>query len=441
MNIIKRSNPTLNNKWITLIALILILGLSIYTRVQWISSLSVQDTNIGYDGFLYDRIAKNLIDKNGFGYSPNSPSSWRPPGYPFFLYTAYSIFSDNIFIVRILQCFLGTGICLILFKLSKKVAQNFPNKTLIALLAALFYAINYHAIIINQFLLSELFTSFLITLSIYFMYMANESKDRVFYIASFLSSLFLWYAILTRPSNILFWFWIGLWFIVENKNNYKRIFSAIVMVIIGFCIIILPWTIRNYVLHKKFLLISSNGGFVFFMSHHPHSKGGFIEDGPHRYTQEQKLMLKNLSEVERDKKHYKFGFDFIKNNLKKELELILLKQKLLWTSRSNPRVFIDFLIPISFPLLTFHFLFVFSIPCLIIAARNFKNFFLPMAYILNHSFIISFLFFYDGWRTRIEMLPMLSIFASIGFVSVFIGIFKIVNFFRIKKEFKLRIIV
>ncbi|MDO8581211.1 MAG: glycosyltransferase family 39 protein, partial [Candidatus Omnitrophota bacterium] len=321
----------LNRAFIIFIALIAILWIASVIRLQWINYAQMMNYSISYDGIRYDWIAGNLLTNQGFGYSPNEPSSWRPPGYPFFLYAVYSLFGHSIYAARIVQGFLGTATCLLLYLLTKKLSQNIRHNEMIALLAAFLYAINYHSIFFTEMLLTELFNSTLTLLAVYLFYLADESKQRKFPIVSFFASLILWYSVLTRPADILFWLWVGIWFLLKNRSNSKKIYQALFAVLLGFCLTVLPWTIRNYALHQKVFLISTNGGFIFFMAHHPHSQGGFIPEGPTRYTPQQEKELSQLNEIGRQRKHYAYGFNWILNHPKEELTLLLIKQKRLWT--------------------------------------------------------------------------------------------------------------
>jgi len=413
-----------NKKGLTIIGLFLILWLAFHVRSSWVL-YNVFNPDIGYDGLRYQWIAKNLIDHKGFGYYPNQPSSWRPPGYPFLLYGIYSLLGHSIHLVRLVQAWIGTAICFIIFLLTRKCCRDmaFPNS--IALLAAFLYAVNFYSVFVNQILYSELFNSFLILLSIYLFILANEAENRKFYILASLASLTLWYAVLTRPANILFWLWVGSWFLIQNRNDLKRIPKAILIVLFFFAVTVLPWTIRNYHLHKKFLLISSNGGFIFHMAHHPYSEGGFIPEGPTRYTPEQLDQLNGLSEVDRQNKNFQFGLEWIKKNPRRELELIFLKQKRLWTNIENINIFYDTLPHWPFPLLTFHFFLIFALPGLYFASRHIKYFTLPLLYILNHSLVISFIYLYQGSRMRAALLPLLAIFAAIGIIYLGARLFQI----------------
>lgn len=402
---------------ITAALICLIVCLAFYLRIKYLSYCS----KISYDGIRYNWIAKNLLNQEGFGYSPNNPTSWRPPGFPFFLYAIYSLAGYNPLFAQAIACLLDSLLCLILFLLAKKITSHLSYSTTIGLTAAFLYAINGLSIAFCRALLTELFSAFLITLAIYLFYLANDAKGRWFYLTILLASIIFWYNVLTRPSNMTFWFWIGLWFLMENRQKIKRVMTFAATVILGFSLIVLPWTMRNYRLHHKFLLISSNGGFIFFMAHHPKSEGKFIKE-KERYTPSQEKELKGLSEFDKQKKHYQYGLEFIKSHPVRELQLIFIKQKLLWFSGLSLKELAGFLPHIPFLLLGFHFILFYAIAGIYFVSRNLKPFLLLIFNMIDYALIISLFYFYDSLRMRFVLLPPLCIFAAISIVFSLSGV-------------------
>jgi 4-amino-4-deoxy-L-arabinose transferase-like glycosyltransferase len=64
----------------------------------------------------YDKAATKLIEEGTFGLEYE-----RPPVYPLFLAAVYSISFQSLLLVRIVQCFLGSLICLLIFLIGEKV--------------------------------------------------------------------------------------------------------------------------------------------------------------------------------------------------------------------------------------------------------------------------------------------------------------------------------
>ena len=408
----------------TLIGLGLILLLSFSVRLAWVHHIDPRlyprtvgvgnEHFLGWDGVRYDDIAENLLSNAGYGYHANQPDAWRPPGYPFFLYAAYRLFGHDYDVIRILQVVMGCLTSLILFLLTLKLTRSKK----VSLIAGFLFAIDYYSVLFTSIFYTELFTGFLSLFAIYLFVLADERKGKKFALFFSLASLVFWYAVLCRPSNILFWAWIAIWIYAQHRHHIRRVVISAVIIIATFGVTVLPWTIRNYQLYGKFLLISSNGGFVFFMAHHPISNGGFIPEGM-RYSEQQKSEMKGTGPIERDKTHYRFGLDFIKRNPRRSIELAFIKQKWLWLSRENRGMIFDFIPKIPFPLLTFYPLAALAVLGLLFERKRWKQLQLVLGFILFHAGSLSLIYLYHGPRTRITMIPFLVIFSSLGLVAFF----------------------
>ena len=73
-----------------------------------------------HDAYDYDRLAKNLLEHKIYGYGQRS-SSYRAPGYPWFLAGIYAVFGPVPLAVRIIQVLLGTRTCLLLFLMAREL--------------------------------------------------------------------------------------------------------------------------------------------------------------------------------------------------------------------------------------------------------------------------------------------------------------------------------
>ena len=90
-------------------------------------------------------------------------------------------------------------------------------------------------------------------------------------------------------------------------------------------LIILPWTIRNCVLHQTFVPASTNGGFAFFMGNNEDSNGGvgdinqLFRDMPE--VEQEKWRA--LSETERNRQLWQMGIEFWRKNPQQAIRLTL----------------------------------------------------------------------------------------------------------------------
>ena len=281
------------------------------------------------DAGQYDDLAINLLAGEGFVDSNTGlPTSWRVPLYPLFLAGIYSIFGHNYAAVRIIQCIMGALLCLVIFYIGKML---FDRK--IALLSAAILA-SYQPFIFHlywggpAFLLSENLFTFLLALLVFSLirnlFVQFSLKNCV--IAGILIGLLT----LTRPVIALFpLFLFGL---LLYKNKYSFIFTLkkTLPLLVSFILVILPWTVRNYFIHKAFVPFSTQGGFVLLACNNPYAKGSGLVDVESLLTEEEKNQLSKMSEVEIDNMYRKHAKEFSFKNYKKLPRLYFKKLLGLW---------------------------------------------------------------------------------------------------------------
>lgn len=89
------------------------------------------------------------------------------------------------------------------------------------------------------------------------------------------AGVFLGLSALTRTEMLIFAPVALIWFIVV-KGIRKEQLGAILTVLLMTAAVILPWSVRNYLLCDKVVLISSNGGVNFFIGNNPLQRGGYF---------------------------------------------------------------------------------------------------------------------------------------------------------------------
>jgi len=400
--------------------------LSFGLRLAWIGNMdprlypstvgSGNEHHIGWDGVKYDDIAQNLLNKAGYGYTANQPDAWRPPGYPFFLYATYRIFGHNYGAVRWLQALLGALTSFLLCLLTERLTRS----TLAAALAGLLHALDYHSIMFTSILYTEVLTAFFCLLAVYMLYLTRNLRGRQFLFVLVGACLSLWYAVLCRPGTILFWGWVGLWMIIKDRKQPRRVITSFAAVLLSFCVIILPWTLRNYRIYNRFVLISTNGGLNFFMVHHPRWLGDPIPEQA-RDTPDQQALIERAGRagpLEVGKLQYRFGFDFIRKQPMAALELALAKQKLLWTRPETDAWGRSSFSAVPIPLPTFPLIALLGAVGVLIHWRHIGRYSLVLGFVVVYAATLSLVYYYHGPRTRLMMVPFVAIIAAAGLARI-----------------------
>lgn len=292
------------------------------------------------DSAQYDALAYNTM--TGKGYSLNNslsvsnvsnyaneakPSAWRPPGYPIFLISIYSIFGHNYNAVHIIQAIIATITGLLIYIIGKK-AWNHEA----AISGVLFYAIWPPFVVLPAQLLTETLNNFLVTLSILILILLLEKPEstKLWIMLGIVCS----YSALVRPTYLLYALFILPIIIIlfytkisknkikfaklDKKKSIKLIKGAAIFFLI-FIAMIGVWTIRNNLEFGKPIMGSTQQGLGLFFGTVPFNtsiNGNPNPDNPVFSS----IFNTNKSEVEKSDLLTKEAI----NNIKKEPFKVLL---------------------------------------------------------------------------------------------------------------------
>lgn len=212
----------------------------------------------GRDAVEFNAIALNIAKGAGYAIRAGNPTSFRAPGFPLFLAALYAISYANYALVYISLCILGAATCVAIFFLSRQLLTE-RQARISAMLAAVYFPAIYDCTVF----MSETLFMFCITIGIlaFIRYLrAGRLADAA------ISSIALGWSALTRPFAILLLpMFLGIMVLAAARDRKTRLASGLVFTL-GFVGIIAPWTIRNYRVHHKFVLVATNGGSTFYGS-------------------------------------------------------------------------------------------------------------------------------------------------------------------------------
>ncbi|MCM8804601.1 MAG: glycosyltransferase family 39 protein, partial [Candidatus Omnitrophica bacterium] len=267
------------------------------------------------DEFEYFKMVQNFLSGKGLIVGENL-KSFRPPLYPLVI-SILVLFKFNLIGIRIFQSFISILTVYFIYYIGKK---TFDEKTgIVSAFISSFYPF---FIFYNGFLLTETLFVFFTVLSIFYLIMTTERNGKV----SFFSGIFLGLSGLTRPILQLY-LPVSILHILFFKENLKIRFRKIILLVIGFCLTLSPWIIRNYKIFHKFISGTTMGGWVFWEGNNIYSEGGPCSYFP-------KGILE-IEEIERNKLLYKMTFEVIKKNPKRFIWLLLNKFKRFWNIVPN----------------------------------------------------------------------------------------------------------
>ncbi|MFA5089623.1 MAG: glycosyltransferase family 39 protein [Candidatus Omnitrophota bacterium] len=350
-----------------------------------------------YDIDRYNELALNILEGRGFTLD-GRPSTFHEPFYSYFLAAVYYLFGYSYTLARVIQCVIGSVICILIFFISKRL---FNLK--IAVISASIACLNPGFIKSVKYLMTENIFTLLFLISIFFIIKYTEKrdlKDLIF------SGVALGVATLTRSAVFLFPFFIVLLLLKRKPplvcSIRRNILSAIIFMLC-FILPIIPWTLRNWRVYHRFIPICTKGGLAFYISYIPKDGKlyGFITNDS--TTEKSKLLG---SELEQSNFLFKETLKFIKNNPRRILKLEVLKAAYFWS-------------PFDWEILgcgvynfMYGFVFPFFIYGIIVAFKRFREL-LPVYLPIIYSFLFA-LVTYGSPRFRLPVEPYIIIIASAG---------------------------
>jgi len=213
-------------------------------------------TGLGGDQLVYNQIAINILQNNGFSQSiapPYKPSIQRTPAYPLFLASIYAVFGLNNFeVVRVIQILLMVCVSVLTFFMALLVFQNKAIAYLSLTLCAFCGFDYYTGVGVYGYLFTEPLTIFFVCWAILFVILAGKYNRRIYFL---LAGIFLALTILTRPAYALFPLVVIIF--ISLRSLEKKTILNLVLFCAAIFICVLPWTIRNYMNFNKIIVLSA----------------------------------------------------------------------------------------------------------------------------------------------------------------------------------------
>jgi len=289
----------------------IIFVIALFIRVFYVVNFNPMLTGDAID---YDRLATSLSKGEGYITPEGSPTSWRPPLYPFFLSLIYRFAGHNYFMVRLVQAFIWSLTCVIIYLIGKSI---FDRK--IGIIAASMSVLYFGFIRPAALFLSENLFTFFIAIAIWCLIRTREKFSLLNLI---ITGIMLAAASLTKAITLLFPIFILALFLINRLFPFKKSILYFLIISTFMVLAIMPWTIRNYMVHHALVPVSNQGGITIYSSYKPPAGKIFGQITNDEITAR---AYKIESETERSNFLYKETIKFILNNPRKVLKLSILK--------------------------------------------------------------------------------------------------------------------
>ena len=394
---------------------------------------------------------------------------FRAPLYPYFLGLLYKLSGSDLMFVRIVQALIGSAGCGLVYLLARQLlgkhqipgtksqtSTDTPahHSAAVPRIAGLVMAAYPLAIWYDGQLLLEGLLTFLVVFGLVLL-LRSRDADRQWWLPGIVFGL----AAITRPNVLAFLAVLPVWLFLEGKGfrgprvhgfeshtgtpepqnpgTRRRVWTRLLLVWGAAALVILPITVRNYVVSRQFVPIAWQAGTNFVMGNNPGSDGvtavipgtrpswwGSYDDAK-RLAEE--AAGRPLKGAEIDRYWMAKGLEFWRKHPGKALGL-LLRKTLLWFAgyevgnESNPYgvkrySFINYLLFDSrFLKFPFGILLPLALVGVWLCRRQWRRF-LPL-YLFIVAYSLSFIVFFVTSRFRTPMVPIVAILAAIGLMGL-----------------------
>lgn len=340
----------------------------------------------------YHLLAVTLAERGYYGVE--KPWSYRPPLYPFFLAAVYRAAGIGWPAARIAQACLGALSAWLLLLLGRPLL-TFPA----ALLAALLLALDPALVHLSGLLLSE---NLYVPLSLLLLLLLLRGLERGRPADFILAGAAGGFSALCRPSVLPFLL-LALVPCAAGLRSGKADRPARIwgwgLMLLSALVVIGPWTLRNYRVHRRFVPISTNGGVMLWMGLHPGASGDYD------FPREGNPLYGMTDEVERDRAGTRESLSFLRENPLEALALAGRKFLLFWEffpSTGSGKAFALFLAAAA--------------AGLVLSLKEWRRWLL--IYLYAASFLGNHLLVHSGYRYRYALHPVLALFAAAALVAL-----------------------
>lgn len=285
--------------WGRYVAAILLLSLTVRITyaltAEWVDPF-LRANPLHGDAGSYDRIASNLMAGRGYGEQAGEPTAFWPPLYPMFLASLYTLCGHRLVVARLVQAVLGA----VTVAATAESARGIFGQR-VAMLVGVGMAFYPHLIYFGAWLIADGPYVAIVALTLL---VAVRLQQRPNYAGFALVGILLGLGALAKPAGLMLipllmaWSWVAL----PSVPIRSRVVNALLIIVVAM-VAIAPWTVRNYLVFRALVPVSTNDGYTFYGANNPDAFGGHREGFP--------VPMPGLSEPEAQRQYYLLGVQWI----------------------------------------------------------------------------------------------------------------------------------
>ena len=214
------------------------------------------------DAKVYHLIASEIATQTFWG----SEIFFRAPLFSYLLGMTYKLFGVQQTAITFLQLLMGVATAFLAFLTARRwlsASASFAVGLATALYPTLYYV---ESEIMPTTL--EVF-AYALTLFLFSLYDRGKNQKYLFW-----GGVSLGFAALARPTILTFALTLVIWLhLIHRNSDWLSTLRRYLLIVLGMAIVILPCTLRNYIVGHELVLISSQGGVNFYMGNNKDADG------------------------------------------------------------------------------------------------------------------------------------------------------------------------
>jgi 4-amino-4-deoxy-L-arabinose transferase-like glycosyltransferase len=216
-------------------------------------------TRHGADGIEFDALARSMAAGTGYAIPPGKPTSFRAPGLPLFLAAIYATAGVNYPMAKISFCVLGSVGCLLTYLLARELVSDSLARAAGVLSAVYFPNIHSATVFASENLFVPMQA---LGLWLYILHIKDLPRGKRWALAA--AGAVLGFSALVRPFALVLLPMMAAILATCSLRRWRAVVRDTAIFAATFLATVAPWTVRNYAVHERFVLVATNGGSTFY---------------------------------------------------------------------------------------------------------------------------------------------------------------------------------
>lgn len=266
------NRPLLAVRTTTWLALIVVLAVTLRVGAALYLGDQVAAEPGIFDQISYDTLAQRVLGGHGFSFgatwwpqtAANAPTAHWSFLYTLYLAAVYAVTGHHPLAARLIQA-VAAGILLpwLTFRLGRRAFGPAVGLAAAAIAAVYIYFFYYGAALMTEtFYILGILWTFDLAAGI----AAGERSGWVWWV---LLGLAAGVTVLLRQTFLPVVALVGLWLWWAMPGRRAQVLRGGALALLVVALLVLPWTLRNYRVFHRFVLLNTNAGYAFFWANHP----------------------------------------------------------------------------------------------------------------------------------------------------------------------------